>query len=57
MHFPARAALILFLSIFGHKIGVLKSPALFRGKSFKFHGHVVLVPGDVVSPHFFNRLI
>ena len=30
--FPARTASILFVSIFGHKIGVLKSPALFQGK-------------------------
>ena len=41
MHVPARAVSILFLSIFGHKIDVLKSPALFQGNelqvtSFKF---------------------
>ena len=35
MHFPARAASILFLSIFGHKIGVLKSPTLFQGKELQ----------------------
>ena len=35
MHFPARAASILFLSIFGHKIGVVKSPALFQGKELQ----------------------
>ena len=35
MHFPERAASILFLSIFGHKIGVLKSPALFQGKELQ----------------------
>ena len=36
MDFPARAAAsILFLSIFGHKIGVLKSPALFQGKELQ----------------------
>ena len=35
MYFPAPAASILFLSIFGHKIGVLKSPALFQGKEFQ----------------------
>ena len=31
MLFPAGAASTLFLSIFGHKIGVLKSPAFFQG--------------------------
>ena len=48
MHFPAGAASILFLSIFGHKIGVLKSPALFHGKELQVtrfksgaSGHVV----------------
>ena len=35
MHFPTRAVSILFLSIFGHKIGVLKSPALFQGKELQ----------------------
>ena len=30
-----RATLILFLSIFGHKNGVLKSPALFQGKELQ----------------------
>ena len=46
MHFPPRAALILFLSIFGHKIGVLKTPALFHGKelkSYTLQGHKLLV--------------
>ena len=33
--FPARAASILFLSIFGHKVGVLKSRALFQGKELQ----------------------
>ena len=33
--FPARAASILFFSIFGHKIGVLESPALFQGKELQ----------------------
>ena len=37
VHFPARAASILFLSIFGHKIGVHNSPSLFQGKSCKLH--------------------
>ena len=32
VHFPAGSALILFLSIFGNKIGVLKCLALFQGK-------------------------
>ena len=27
--------LTLFLSVFGHKIGVLKSPALFQGKKLQ----------------------
>ena len=31
----ALAASILFLSIFGHKIGVLKPPALFQGKELQ----------------------
>ena len=35
MHFPARAASILFLSTLGHKIGVLKSPAFFQGKELQ----------------------
>ena len=35
MHFAVRAALILFLSIFGHEIGVVKSPALFQGKELQ----------------------
>ena len=35
MHFPARLASISFLSIFGHKIGILKSPALFQGKELQ----------------------
>ena len=35
MHFPARAASILFLSIFGHTIGVLRSPPLFLGKELQ----------------------
>ena len=35
MHFPAHAAAILFLSIFGHKIGDPKSPALFQGKELQ----------------------
>ena len=35
MHFPARAASTLFWSIFGHTIGVLKSPALFRRKELQ----------------------
>ena len=34
-YFPTRAASILFLSIFGHKIGVLKFPALFQGKELQ----------------------
>ena len=34
VHFPARAAVILFLSIFGHKIDVLKSSALFQGNKW-----------------------
>ena len=37
MHFPTHAALILFLCIFGHKIGVLKFPALFQGKELQSH--------------------
>ena len=32
VHFPTNAASILCLSIFEHKIGVLKSPTLFQGK-------------------------
>lgn len=44
--FPVRAALILFLSILGHKIGVLKSTALFQEKElqvtlFKIKDHSV----------------
>ena len=35
MHFPALAALILFVSIFGHKIGVVKSAALFQGNKLQ----------------------
>ena len=33
--FFSRAASISFLSIFGHKIAVLKSPALFQGKELQ----------------------
>ena len=33
--FPARAASIVFLSIFGDKVGVLKSPALFQEKELQ----------------------
>ena len=35
MHFPARAASIFILSIFGHKIGVLKSLAFLQGKELQ----------------------
>ena len=35
MHFPVCAASILFLSVFGHKINVLNSPALFQGKELQ----------------------
>ena len=46
MHFPVRAASILFLSIFWHKIGVLKSVTLFlprkRIASYMLQGHVHL---------------
>ena len=35
VHFPAGSALILFLSIFGNKIGVLKCLALFQGKELQ----------------------
>ena len=35
MHFPVRAASILFLFIFGYKIDVLKSSALFQGKELQ----------------------
>ena len=45
VRFPAHAASILFLSIFRHKIGVRKSPALFQGKELqvtRFQGHVLL---------------
>ena len=40
-HFPACADWNLFLSIFGHKIGVLKSPALFQGKELQVIRFVV----------------
>ena len=47
--FPAREASNLVLSIFGHKISVLKSPALFQGKKLQvtrfMRGHVLLVLG------------
>ena len=47
MHFPARAALILFSSIFGHKIGVQKNPQLCpkekRVASYALQGHIVLL--------------
>ena len=48
VHFLSDAASIVFLSIFGQKIGVLKSPALFQGKELKvtiymLQGHVLLV--------------
>ena len=35
MHFPARAASILFFSIFGHEIGVQKSPTLLKRKELQ----------------------
>ena len=35
VHFPVRAASILFFPIFGHKTGVLKSPESCKEKSCK----------------------
>ena len=35
VHFPRVQLSILFLFIFGHKIGVVKSPALFQGKELQ----------------------
>ena len=35
MHFLVRAASMFFWSIFGNKVGVLKSPALFQGKGLQ----------------------
>ena len=34
-NFPGRTAAILFLSIFGHEIAVLKCPDLFQGKELQ----------------------
>ena len=42
MQFPASAASFLFLSMFGYKIGVLKSAALFQGKELQVTGFKVM---------------
>ena len=46
MHFPACAASILCLSIFGHKIGVLKSPTLSKEKTCKLHASTACASAD-----------
>ena len=57
--FSHAAASILFLSIFRHKIGVLKSPALFQGKELqvtRFQGQGCCLRKLSESPSGFQHI-